>query len=327
MKGTRFLLLCCLLCGSRPSTVSERRTVLLMDTYVTVQAIGPRAVTHRAVERTFKRLGEIDRKFNHLDSASPIFLFNTRNVPLEDSEVIGVLKVAQDISIASGGVFDVTVEPLVRLWGFYDRKMAKPAQQDIDSCLKLVGYENLVFAPGRVTKTNPNTTIDLGGIAKGYALKEAARVLSEAGIDAALIDAGGDILAIGRNRNRDWRVGIRNPRGESLIGIVAVSNRAVVTSGDYERFFLGPPDSTRYCHVIDPRTGWPAAGSASATVVTRDPLAAQGWSKVLLLLGPEVIPFVAANGCEVLLLTERLERFSSPGLERLLQPREMSTGD
>ncbi len=324
MKRTRDLLLCCLLLACCQSTVSERRTMLLMDTYVTIHALGPRSVTHRAVELGFKRLAEIDRRFNHLDSTSPVFAFNTRNVPLEDPEVISVLEVARDLSIASGGVFDVTVEPLVRLWGFYDHKMAVPPQRAIDSCLKLVGYQYLVFEPGRVTKVNPNTTIDLGGIAKGYALKQAARVLREAGIDSAVIDAGGDIFAIGRNRERNWKVGICNPRGEGIIDIVSVSNMAVVTSGDYERFFFGPPDSTRYCHIIDPRTGWPGAGIASATVVTCDPLGAQGWSKVLLLLGPEAIPLAVVNGCEALLLTDSLQRFTSPGLDRLLQPRDQT---
>ncbi|MEO0078312.1 MAG: FAD:protein FMN transferase, partial [candidate division WOR-3 bacterium] len=137
MKRTRDLLLCCLLLAGCQSTVSERRTMLLMDTYVTIQALGPRSVIHRAVELSFKRLAEIDRRFNHLDSTSPVFAFNTKNVPLEDSEVISVLEVARDLSIASGGVFDVTVEPLVRLWGFYNHKMAVPTQRAIDSCLKL----------------------------------------------------------------------------------------------------------------------------------------------------------------------------------------------
>jgi len=297
-----------------------------MDTYVSISAYGPTAQADKALDLAFTRLEEINQKFNHLDSTSPVFAFNSRNEPIIDTEVVAVLKAAQEISVASGGVFDVTVEPLVRLWGFYSGKLAVPAQRDIDSCLRFVGYQNLVVEPGRVTKKNPNTTIDLGGIAKGYALKEAARVLRSSGIDSALIDAGGDVYALGKKANQNWKVGVRNPRAEGIIGIAAVSNLAVVTSGDYERYFFGP-DSVRYCHIINAKTGWPAhtapterasgrdAGMASTTVIMRDPLAAQGWSKVLFILGPDAIALGdAAGGFEALLIDYGMKAYMSKGL-------------
>jgi len=297
-----------------------------MDTYVSVSVYAPPASAGPALERAFARLDEINRKFNHLDSTSPVYAFNTRNEPLTDSEVVAVLKVAQAISAASNGAFDVTVEPLVRLWGFYSGKLAVPAPRAIDSCLNFVGYENLVVEPGRVTKKNPQTTIDLGGIAKGYALVEAARVLRAAGVDSALIDAGGDVYALGRKERQNWQVGVRNPRGDGILGVAAVSNLAVVTSGDYERYFFGP-DSVRYCHIINAKTGWPAhtapserasgrdAGMASTTVIMRDPLAAQGWSKVLFILGPDAIALGdAAGGFEALLIDDGLKAYMSKGL-------------
>jgi thiamine biosynthesis lipoprotein len=249
---------------------------------VTIQALGRAPVADRGIEAAFARLEEISRKFNHLDSTSPLYAFNERNEPIADREVVKVLEAAARISRRSGGAFDVTVEPLVRLWGFYSGQYAVPAQPAIDSCLKLVGYENLVIEGGRVTKRNPGTRVDLGGIAKGFGLAEAARALRQAGVDSALIDLGGDVYAMGRKGKLEWRVGIRNPRGEGIIAVAAVSNLAVVTSGDYERFFWGPPrpaeiqnpqpqvqspESVRYCHIIDPRTGRPARGCASATVL------------------------------------------------------------
>jgi FAD:protein FMN transferase len=291
----------------------RKQTRLMMDTYVTVSAFGPGPKAEAGLDSTFVRLEQISHKFNHLDSTSPIHAFNERNVPITDPEIIHVLKAAQRISVLSGGAFDITVEPLVRLWGFYDGCPALPQQRQIDSCLKFVGYENLVVDSGRVTKRNPETRIDLGGIAKGFGLAEAARVLRQAGVDSALIDLGGDVYAIGRKGNEQWKVGIRNPRGDGVVGVVALHNLAAVTSGDYERFFFGP-DSVRYCHILNPHTGWPARGFCSTTVLMRDPLLAQGFSKVLFILGPEALKLAdSTDHFEALLITDSMKVITSEG--------------
>jgi thiamine biosynthesis lipoprotein len=311
------------------ATVVRKQTRLLMDTYVTIQALGNAPVADRAIEAAFARLEDISRKFNHLDSTSPLYAFNTRNEPLTDPELVEVVRAATKVSEASGGAFDITVEPLVRLWGFYGDKPAVPSQRAIDSCRQMVGYRNLVVEPDRVTKRRPDVTIDLGGIAKGYALREAARVLRAGGVENALIDLGGDVYALGRKGNRDWKVGVRNPRAEGVINVVAVSNMAVVTSGDYERFFWGPPrdtirnaeagfghvprDGVRYCHIIDPATGWPPRGQISTTVVMRDPLTAQGWSKVLFIRGKDALPLLKRAGIEALLVNDKQEVVRSAG--------------
>jgi thiamine biosynthesis lipoprotein len=292
----------------------RKQTRLMMDTYVTIQAAGPAQTVDKAIEAAFGRLEEISRKFNFLDSASPVHAFNVGNEPLTDPEVVEVVKAAVAVSEVSGGAFDITVRPLVELWGFYGDRPAVPSQRAIDSCLKMVGYKNLLVEPGRVTKRRPDVTIDLGGIAKGYALKEAARLLRAGGVDSALIDLGGDVYALGRKGNQNWKVGIRNPRGDGIVGIAAVSNLAVVTSGDYERFFFGP-DSVRYCHIIDPATGWPPRGLISTTVVMRDPLTAQGWSKVLFIRGTDALPLVEKiGGIEAILINDGMRAFCTPGL-------------
>jgi thiamine biosynthesis lipoprotein len=305
------------------ATVLRKQTRLLMDTYVTIQALGRAPVADRAIEATFARLEDINRKFNHLDSTSQLYAFNTHNEPLTDPELVEVVKAAVAVSEASGGAFDITVRPLVELWGFYGDHPAVPSQRAIDSCLRMVGYRNLIVESGlpvrgrtqtgRVTKRRPDVTIDLGGIAKGYALKEAARVLRAGGVDSALIDLGGDVYAMGRKGNRNWKVGVRNPRREGVVGVAAVSNLAVVTSGDYECCFFGP-DSVRYCHIIDPATGWPPRGLISTTVVMRDPLTAQGWSKVLFIRGKDALPLVErTGGIEALLVTDKQEVIRSAG--------------
>jgi len=300
-----------LLACARPGTPpSHRQSRLLMDTYVTITAVGTRRTSERALAAALDRMEEINRKFNHLDTASPVHAFNTRNEPISDPEVVEVIKVASDISAASGGVFDVTVEPLVRLWGFYGDAPALPPDAAIDSCRARVGFRRLNVEAGRVTKTDPRVTIDLGGIAKGFALREAAAALRAHGVDSAIIDLGGDVYAIGNKAGKEWRVGVRNPRGDGVVGVAAVTNRAVVTSGDYERFFLGP-DSARYCHIIDPRTGRPATGIISTTIIIGDPLAAQGWSKVLFILGPAAFGLVENAGVlSALVITDSLDGYA-----------------
>ncbi len=297
----------------------RKQTRLIMDTYVTIVAVGPSAKTDKAIDLAFDRLDEINKKFNHLDSTSPVFTFNQGSGPLTDSEIVGVIAGAEAVSEASGGVFDITVEPLVRLWGFYSGDTTVPTKEAIDSCLQRVGYGKLKVEDGGVIKLDPRVTIDLGGITKGYALKEAARVLRANGADSAIIDAGGDVYAIGKKGNENWKVGVRNPRGDGIIGVTAVSNLAVVTSGDYERFFYGP-DSIRYCHIIDPRTGWPARGFVSTTVIMRDPVWAPGWSKVLFILGPDAIALSEkAGGFEALLISDKLVASMSKGLAQAMK--------
>lgn len=339
-RVTRAILLAVVLftagCNTAGKPALRKRTQLMMDTYVTITAYGPAGRADKAIDDAFTRLEAISRRFNHLDSTSPVFAFNTRNEPLTDPEVVEVLKAAVAVSRASDGAFDVTVQPLVRLWGFYSGNTAVPPQRAIDSCLRLVGYRYLEVESARVTKLRPDVTIDLGGIAKGFGLREAARVLRSQGIDSAVIDLGGDVLAIGRHGDRNWKVGIRHPRRDGLVGVAEVSNLAVVTSGDYERFFFAAPhsapsnpgtrepstasDSVRYCHIIDPRTGWPARGLVSTTVVMRDPLTAQAWSKVLFIRGMDGLRLLdSVGGIEALVVTDSLKVIATPGLAGALE--------
>jgi len=139
-------------------------------------------------------------------------------------------------------------------------------------------------------------------------------VLRAAGVDSALIDLGGDVYAMGKKGGKNWKVGIRSPRSDGIVGLIAASNLAVVTSGDYERFFFGA-DSVRYCHIIDPTTGWPPRGMISTTIVMRDPLTAQGWSKILFLCGTAALPLVEkTGGMEAVLINDSMRAFCTPGL-------------
>lgn len=263
----------------------ENETRLMMDTYVTISAVGTKEDISRAVDLALDRMQEINVKFNHLNPKSPIYAFNNRGEPITDPELIGLIAVALKVSEESGGAFDITVGPLAELWKFYEKSPRLPQDREIKDRLKDVGYRHLSLENGVLKKDASGVKIDLGGIAKGYALSQAAITLKANKIDSALIDAGGDIFALGKKGEGAWRVGIRNPRGDDLLGYVEVSDLAVISSGDYERFFV--EGGRRYHHIFDPRTGYPTEGVRGVTLIHPDPVLAQAWAKVPFIVGPK----------------------------------------
>jgi thiamine biosynthesis lipoprotein len=297
----------------------EKQTRFMMDTYVTVFAVGPKKTTSRAVDLALDRMQEIDTKFNSLNPKSQVYAFNHRNEPISDQEIVEVVRVALEIAQATGGAFDITVAPLVELWGFYGASPHIPQEQEIKACLTRIGYQYLTLVNSRVEKTKVDVNIDLGGIAKGYAVSQAAKVLKEEGVGSALIDAGGDVYALGKKGSGLWKVGIKNPRGDDLLGYVEVENLAVMGAGDYERFF--EKDGRRYHHIFNPKTGYPTEGVIATTLIHADPVLANAWSKPIFVLGPErgMQLVESIPGMEVLVVKSSGEVLYSSGLRDALR--------
>lgn len=297
----------------------EKQTRFMMDTYVTITAIGPRQITAKAIDSAFNRMQEIDVKFNPLNPKSPIYAFNHKNEPITDPEIIELIKVGLEVSKESGGAFDITVAPLLELWGFNSKSYYFPQEEEIKNCLKSVGYRHLLIKDGKLTKDNPATAIDLGGIAKGYALAQAASVLKAQGITSALVDAGGDIYTLGNKSGKLWKVGIKSPRTEGIIGYVEVEDLAVLGSGDYERFFI--KDSKRYHHIFDPKTGYPTQGVISVTLMYPNPIIAQIWTKIPFVLGAKKGLEMLAQipNLEAIIITSSGEKLYSAGLKHTLK--------
>ena len=263
----------------------EKEMRFMMDTYVTIYAVGPKAITSKAIELALNRMQEIDTKFNSLNPKSPVYAFNHTLDPISDKEIISLIQIALRISEESGGAFDISIAPLAELWGFYSKDYYLPAPQEIKDCLAKVGYQHLLLSNGKLVKDSEGVRIDLGGIAKGYAINEAIKVLKSNGVTSALIDAGGDVYGLGKKGSRLWKVGIKDPRGEGIIGYVEVENLAVMGSGDYERFFIR--DGERYHHIFNPKTGYPTQGVQSVILIYNDPVIAQAWTKIPFIMGPE----------------------------------------
>jgi thiamine biosynthesis lipoprotein len=205
-------------------------------------------------------------------------------------ELGAMLADATRYSVQSGGLFNPAIGSLIRRWGFQSDTF-KAQLPDAAAVAALVAANpqmtDVVLAQGEAWSRNPAVQIDLGGYAKGYALDRAAALLRERGVHHALINIGGNILALGQHGGRPWRVGIQHPRKAGALATLELHDgEAIGTSGDYQRYFeFG---GKRYCHLIDPRTGQPQQGVQAVTVLTRGAqagVASDVLSKPLFLAG------------------------------------------
>ncbi len=214
-----------------------------------------------------------------------------------DPEVATVLTLADQVHAASGGAFDLTVEPLVRLWGFLGGKPHLPPAPELAAALALVDWDRVLFraADRQLELPVPGMHLDLGGIAKGYGVDLVATRLRAAGVTDALVDLTGNMAALGSRPGHDgWVIGIRDPRDrEPWLATIRLRDLCVSTSGDYVQFVS--ENGRRYGHILDPRTGWPAQGLSSATVVAAQAAPADAWSTALFVLGPAAARRVAAS--------------------------------
>ncbi|MFC1512353.1 FAD:protein FMN transferase [Candidatus Latescibacterota bacterium] len=292
----------------------QSQTRFLMDTFFTIQVPGDIEVL-KDIEKAFVRIEEIDKKFNALNPQSPVYKFNNEDIPITDNEIVELVKKALEISIKSEGKYDITIFQLVELWGFFNKSPKVPSKEELDNALNIVSYNNIYIEKGELKKKKESTKIDLGSIAKGYALNEAKHILEQSGITSALIDGGGDIYALGAYNNQPWVIGIMNPRGEGVVGSLELEDMAVVTSGDYERIF--EEEGKQYHHILDPSTGYPAEGLASVTVISPDPTSADAWATAFFVLGKEktLELLKQLNSIEVFLITDEGENIYSKGMQ------------
>ena len=274
--------------------ISAQRYVLHTITEIKVLCRNERQ-GHRAINAAFARLKELENKFNYFNPGSELSLINQQAYAQETAvspEMYQILELALEGSRISGGAFDITVTPITRMYGFGTGKQQVPSEKKIRTELQAVGWQNIQLNPDRqsVRLLHKNTRLDLGGIAKGYAVDEAALVLREYGLKNGLVNAGGNIYALGKNRGQNWRIGIRHPRGATdNIQIIELSENACATSGDYEQYFLDAKQQ-RYSHIFNPKTGRPANldnGLASVTVIADTAGRADMLSTACFVLGEE----------------------------------------
>ena len=212
--------------------------------------------------------------------------------------IVRLLAEANRLSLASEGLFNPVIGNLVELWGFHDNALPIGTLPDSDAIETLVTenptVDDITIQGDRVVTSNPAAAYDLGGFAKGLAIDRAIDRLRDSGIEHAIINAGGDLRAIGRRGERPWRIGIRHPREPGILASIEIAgDDSVFTSGDYERFF--EVDGKRYHHIIDPRSGYPATETMSVTVIHSDAATADAAATALFVAGPDHWQRVARN--------------------------------
>lgn len=249
-----------------------------------------------------------------------------------DPKTITLLQEAKKISdLSDGAAFDITVAPIVNAWNVCSDNPRVPPEDEIASLLPLVCYEDVMIdsSSNKAGLRNEGQMIDLGGIAKGYIGDLAIDIYKEYGITSAFINLGGNVVVLGNKPDgTSWKVGIQDPRGETsdIIGYVDVSDQAVVTSGDYQRYFT--EDGKRYCHIIDPRTGYPIDnGLMSVTVITGSSADADGLAKAIVLGLDEGMELIENfENAEAIFITTDKEIYVTSGLSDTFHFEDASNG-
>jgi thiamine biosynthesis lipoprotein len=292
-----FLFLIFLICGCGEKEYS--RVEFLMDTVVEVKVCHRnKAKAEEAIDSAMEEIRRVEQKMSRFLPASEVSKINREAllerakgsplaggwIPVSD-ELFSLLEKAVRLSELTKGCFDVTIYPLLKIWNIEGENPAVPAKKEIQERLQLVGFANMILKNSSVRFAKRGMGIDLGGIAKGYAVDAAIRVLKEKNVESAMVNAGGDIYALGRKQGKPWRIGIRHPRrGGEILGIVEVEDKAIVTSGDYERYFFS--EGRRYHHILNPKTGYPANECQSVTIVAKKATIADGLATGVFVLGP-----------------------------------------
>jgi FAD:protein FMN transferase len=211
-----------------------------------------------------------------------------------DAETAGLIDYAKACFTKSGGAFDITSGLLRKVWDFSASRL--PDQGSIDAVLPFIGFDRVTLSSGQLQFNQPGMELDFGGLGKEYAADRAAEVCADLGARHGFIDLGGDIRVVGpQSDGLPWRIGIRHPRDpDKLVAEVKLSNGALATSGDYERFV--EVDGRRYCHILNPRTGWPAQALSSVTVISERCLVAGSLSTTAVLKGKDGVTWLQSLG-------------------------------
>ncbi|MFW5992257.1 MAG: FAD:protein FMN transferase [Halanaerobiaceae bacterium] len=327
VKGLIYVLIVLLLVGvfflfRKPEVKYVSRSEFLMDTVVTVK-IPESDRSEEIFNAVFTGMEKWDEKLNRMDEDSIIARINNSNKPVKvEEKIFNLIEAGIKYGDLTEGAYDITIAPLIDLWGFGNSEHRIPSDEEIDEVLHVIDYrkiemekdENTIFLPSGMA-------IDLGGIAKGFIVDQACRILQDNGVESAYINAGGDIRVLGRkNREQLWQIGIRKPREENEIFddyILGLADGSIATSGDYERFFI--EDGIRYSHLIDPRTGYQTREMISASIYAPTTLEADVYSTAVFIMGwMDAKEFISSNPDIEGFLVSKDKKWTSSGFKKLM---------
>lgn len=265
---------------------------MLMGTIVEITIMDETADSDKAVKAAFAEIKRLEALLSSYIPTSDVSMVSKNagaGAVKVSPEVMEVMEAALAVAKLSDGAFDPTIGSLAPLWGFSAESGKVPERDEVNKLLPLVNYRKAAIdrAAQTIGLKERGMTLNLGGIAKGYIIGKAAMTLKQNNVRRGIIKAGGD-MAIFQNKvsEKPMTIGIQHPReGSKFLGEAFVVNGAIATSGDYERYFM--VNDTRYHHIIDPKTGFPAALAQSVTIIAKDPVTADGLSTAVFVMGPE----------------------------------------
>jgi len=308
--------------GSDPKTV--RKTEAIMGTDVTITVVAPTIEEgSAAIDAGMAELRRLDAMMSLYKDDSEITKVNRAAGmhPVKVSpEMIEVIEDAAVVSRLSGGVFDVTVGPLVVLWQMRLKAGKIPTDEEITRIRPLVNYRNIVLdrKASTIFLKKADMILDFGGI-KGYMADRTADVIRKRGITNAIIAVAGDIWVLGhREDGKPWRIGVQHPRQQNkTLAVLDLSDKYISTSGDYERFVI--VEHKRYHHIIDPRTGKPSKGVISVTLIGNKGALIDPLAKAPFILGPEEgLKIVKNVGAEAIIVDDQGKVYTTDGIKNLL---------
>lgn len=307
------LIIAIFLLGCSPKPKVHHEQLLVFGTIIDIKLWGVNdKMADQAITQLRKDFDFMHRTWHAWNAGSlsrtNFFIANGKSLTGGPPSVIPLIKRSSELSKLSGGLFNPAIGQLIELWGFAGDDPPKgppPSPEAIQSLLDQKPImDNISIEGVTIRSSNPAVKLDFGAFAKGYAVDRSIEYLKELGIENAVINAGGDLRAIGQHGNRPWRVGIRHPRQEGILASIETTrDESIFTSGDYERYFDW--QGKRYGHIIDPRTGQPAGDLSSVTIVADQADLADAAATALFVAGPEDwLPVARAMGIKGAMLVD-----------------------
>lgn len=277
-------------------------------------------VAHQLIDMAFTELHRIDSLLSPYKPQSELSRLNKKAASGEiqvSPELFELLKRSHEFSVETAGAFDITFASVGHAYNY--REQQKPTEAQIWPLLSAVNFRHihLNHNGAGVTFSHPDTRVDLGGIAKGYAVERVARLLAQRGVRSAQVTAGGDTRFIGNRQGAPWSVGIRDPRNkQAVVAVLPLVDEAMSTSGDYERYFI--KEGERYHHIIDPGSGHSVKGIRSVTIIGPEATATDALSTSVFVLGVEkgLALINKRQGFEVVIVDSKGKLFFSNGLAK-----------
>ena len=296
-----------------------KRSEILLGTVVEIQVRdSDKNKAEDAISKAFDEFRRIDKKFSVYDEESPVWKINhSKAVKIKvDDEIYSLLQKCDAIWKSTNKSFDVSLDSLTELWGFGNNgKPSLPSDEKIKAALNNCGWQNISLHNENYIQIENNVHLNFGAVAKGYAVDCAINLLKKLNVKDALINAGGEIRQIGI----DWIVGVQDPDdNNSVIKKIKLDKKAVATSGNYEQYF--ERDGIRYCHILDPLSGYSSQYCKSVTVIADDDLTADALATGMFVLGPEKGIELAKQipGIEVYIIDKDNKEYFSPGFSKYI---------